>query len=36
MPGDNFGDGNFLWGTALLNAVTAYILTIVSAPWPDL
>lgn len=25
MPGDNFGDGNFLWGNNLLNAVTAYV-----------
>jgi len=23
MPGDNFGDNNFIWGTNLLNAVTA-------------
>lgn len=25
MPGDNFGDNNFLWGQALLNAVSSYV-----------
>jgi len=25
MPGDNFGNNVFLWGTALLNAVSAYV-----------
>lgn len=24
MPGDNFGDNNFLWGQNLLNAVSSY------------
>src|SRR6266542_2738206 len=26
MPGDNFGDNNFLWGTNLLNAVSSCVL----------
>jgi hypothetical protein len=26
MPGDNFGDNNFLWGQNLLNAVSSYVL----------
>jgi beta-glucosidase len=25
MPGDNFGDNKFLWGTNLLNAVSSYV-----------
>ena len=25
MPGDNFGNNVFLWGTALLNAVTSFV-----------
>jgi beta-glucosidase len=25
MPGDNFGDNNFLWGNNLLNAVSAHV-----------
>ena len=25
MPGDDFGDNNFLWGTALQSAITSYV-----------